>query len=100
MSHRLPHIMQFSYVVRDLDAAIEHWAGNLQVGPFFVAPHVPYTRCLYRGTPTDLDMSVAIAYTGDTQIELVQQHNDAPSIFRDFLSRRGGCNTSAPSATI
>ena len=30
-------------------------------------------------------MSVGIAYSGDFQIELVQQHNDAPSIYRDFL---------------
>lgn len=30
-----------------------------------------------------------MAYNGDLQIELVQQHNDAPSLFRDFLERHG-----------
>ena len=30
-------------------------------------------------------MTVAIAYTGNYQVELVQQHNDAPSIYTDFL---------------
>lgn len=89
MSHRLGRIVQFSYVVRDLDAAIEHWAGVLQVGPFFVLEHVPYKTCHFRGQPTDIDMSVALAYSGDTQIELVQQHNDAPSIFQEFLAERG-----------
>ncbi len=86
---RLGPIMQFSYVVRDLDLALEHWAQTLQVGPFFVLEHVPYTRCEYRGQPSNIDMSVAIAYSGDVQIELVQQHNDAASIFNDFLNARG-----------
>lgn len=89
MTQRLGHILQFSYVVRDLNAAIEHWARTLQVGPFFVLEHVPYKACQFRGAPSDIDMSVALAYSGDTQIELVQQHNDAPSIFREFLTARG-----------
>jgi hypothetical protein len=81
--------MQFSFVVDDLDKAINHWAQNLQVGPFFVVDHVVYERCLYQGTPSDIDMSVAIAYHGDLQIELVKQHNDAPSIFNQFKARHG-----------
>ena len=89
MSRTLGPIMQFSYVVADLDAAIDHWAGILEVGPFFVFEHVPYSTCLYRGKPSDIDMDVALAYSGDVQIELVLQRNDAPSIFRDFLQTRG-----------
>lgn len=89
MTERLGPILQFSYVVKDLAVAIDHWARVLQVGPFFVLEHVPYKTCRFRGEPTDIDMSVALAYTGDTQIELVQQHNDAPSIFREFLVARG-----------
>ena len=85
----LPNICQFSYLVRDLDAAIEHWAGTLQVGPFFVLEHVPYEHCTFRGQPSDIDMSVAMAYSGAVQIELVCQHNDAPSIFSEHLSSKG-----------
>lgn len=82
-------ILQFSYVVRDLDAAIEHWAEKLAVGPFFVLEHVPYTEFSFRGEPSPVDMTVAMAYSGSTQIELVCQHNDAPSIFMEFLEARG-----------
>ena len=89
MSRALGRIVQFSYVVDDLDAAIDHWARVMEVGPFFVLEHVPYKRCLYLGAATPLDMSVALAYSGDVQIELVVQHNDAPSIFRNFLAARG-----------
>jgi hypothetical protein len=89
MSRQIGPINQFSYVVRDLDAAIRHWADVLQVGPFFVLEHVPYSMCRYHGAPTDIDMDVALAYSGDVQIELVHQRNDAPSIFTDFLRERG-----------
>ena len=89
MSRVLGPIVQFSYVVDDLDAAITHWAEVLQVGPFFVLEHVPYRICRFRGEATPLDMSVALAYSHDVQIELVIQHNDAPSIFKEFRDARG-----------
>ncbi len=34
-------------------------------------------------------MSVALANSGDLQIELIQQRNDAPSMYLDFLARHG-----------
>ncbi len=89
MSRTLGNIVQFSYVVTDLDAAINHWASIMEVGPFFVLEHVPYSTCLYRGEPTDIDMDVALAYSDRVQIELVLQRNSAPSIFRDFLKQHG-----------
>ena len=79
-------IMQNGFVVRDWRKAALHWAETLGVGPFFVLEHVEFDECRYRGEPADIDMTVAIAYTGGYQIELVQQHNDAPSIYTEFLA--------------
>ena len=79
-------IMQNGFVVPDWRAAAEHWAAILGVGPFFVVEHVEFAECRYKGEPTDIDMSVAIAYSGEYQVELVQQHNDAPSIYTEFLA--------------
>lgn len=81
--------MQNGFVVRDWRAAAQHWIDVLGVGPFFVMEHLAFTRCEYRGVATAIDMTVAIAYSGEQQIELVQQHNDAPSIYRDFLESSG-----------
>ena len=78
--------MQNGFVVRDWREAAEHWARALGVGPFFVVEHIEFAECRYRGEPTAIDMSVAIAYAGEFQIELVEQHNDAPSIYTDFLA--------------
>lgn len=84
--HKLGPIMQNGFVVRDWRKAAMHWADELGVGPFFVLEHVEFDECRYKGELTDIDMTVAIAYTGGYQIELVQQHNDAPSIYTEFLA--------------
>ena len=41
----------------------------------------------YRGEPSPLEVSIALANSGDLQIELIEQRNDAPSMYRDFLAR-------------
>ena len=89
MSRYVGPILQNGYVVRDWRRAAEHWSSVLGVGPFFVMEHIEFAACTYRGVSASIDMSVAIAYSGDLQIELVEQHNDAPSIYRDFLTAHG-----------
>jgi hypothetical protein len=39
----------------------------------------------YRGVDSPLTMSVAVANSGSVQIELLQQNNDAPSMYKDVL---------------
>lgn len=89
MSRIFGPIMQYSFVVKDMEKAIAHFANTLEIGPFFVLDHVAYKKITYKEHPSDIDMSVAIAYSGDIQIELIQQHNDSPSIFNDFLKTQG-----------
>ena len=36
-----------------------------------------------------MEMSIALANSGDLQIELIQQRNDAPSMYQDFLAAHG-----------
>lgn len=78
-------IMQLAYVPRDFDAALRHWTRTMGVGPFFTLDHVAYREARYRGRPTNIDFSMALAYWGDVQIELIRQHNDAPSAYTDWL---------------
>jgi hypothetical protein len=78
--------MQNGFAVHDWQAAAEHWINVMGVGPFFLMQHIEFEWCEYLGKPVELDLSVAIAYTGGQQIELVQQLNDAPSIYTDFLA--------------
>ena len=49
---------------------------------------VAFKECWYRGQPaTDIDLTVAIAYWGEVQIELIRQRNQVPSIYTDFAAQ-------------
>ncbi len=83
-------VMQNGFVVDDLQSAIDHWTRVMHVGPFFLFERIAFAECWDRDRPaTDIDLTVAIAYWGDVQIELIQQRNDVPSIYTDFRVRRG-----------
>jgi hypothetical protein len=85
MSRIFGEVRQNGYVVRDIEAALRHWTEKLGVGPFFYLKRISPPGFLYRGEPTPVELSVALANSGALQIELIQQHNDAPSMYRDFL---------------
>ena len=85
MSRVFGAVRQNGYVVRDIEAAMDHWTRVLGVGPFFYFGSVPVEQPMYRGKPTAMDVSIALANSGPLQIELIQQRNDAPSLYRDFL---------------
>ncbi|MBX7434990.1 VOC family protein [Mycobacterium sp. Y57] len=80
-------IRQVGYVVTDLDASLAGWVG-LGVGPWYVIRALPQ-RVTYRGRPCELTISIALANSGDLQLELIQQLDDTPSIFTEFLDSGG-----------
>jgi hypothetical protein len=80
-------IRQAGYVVRDLDRAIADWCA-LGVGPWFTDRDVPHA-IRFRGEPAEPHLSIAIANSGGLQIELIQQHDDVPTAYREFLD--SGC---------
>jgi methylmalonyl-CoA/ethylmalonyl-CoA epimerase len=82
-------VMQIAYVPADFDAALAFWTKTMGVGPFFALDHVKLEDVTYRGAPADIDFSMVIGYWGDIQIELIRQHNDAPSIYKAW--RDEGC---------
>lgn len=86
MSRFFGEIRQAGYVVRDIEAAMDHWSRVLGVGPWFYNERVPIEDYRYRGEHYDVHNSVALANSGDLQVELIQTRNDAPSMYRDFLA--------------
>lgn len=76
-------IFQYAYFVDDLEASAAHWARTVDAGPFFVTAHHRADAFTYRGTPVEADVSYAFGYAGGCQIQLIAQHDDLPSIYRD-----------------
>ncbi len=84
MSRIFGEITQLGYVVRDIRAAMDRWI-ETGVGPWYLVEEVETDYFRYRGEDSPMRMSVALANSGDVQIELIQQLDDSPSMYRDFL---------------
>ena len=85
MTQPLYTVRQFAYVVRDLDAALRYWTEVLKVGPFFLFEHAALKDQRYFGKPSNVDVSLAVGNSGALQVEIIQQHNDEPSVYKEFL---------------
>lgn len=81
-------IRQLGYVIPDgtLEQAIADWARVRGVGPWYVVEHAPTEDFVHRGQPGRIDFTFALAQAGTMQIELIVQHNDQPSTYREFLA--------------
>jgi hypothetical protein len=78
--------VQAAYFVSDAEVAARRWARDLGAGPFFLWRHVPLEKVIHRGTPTSFDHTSAYGQLGSLMIELVQQHSENPSVFRDVFA--------------
>lgn len=75
-------VMQIAFVPKDFDAAVRYWTETMGVGPFYLIENIQLEDMHYMGEPSDCVFSIAIAYWGDMQVELIRQENDSPSIYR------------------
>jgi hypothetical protein len=78
--------VQAAYFVADAEAAARRWAREFGAGPFFLLEHVLLENVVHRGTPSTLDHTAAFGQLGSIMIELVQQHGEHPSVFRDMYA--------------
>ena len=83
MTNPYGEVFQLGYVFRDFDGALDHWIGNLGVGPFFTMRIETETE-IY-GTRMMLRCDIAISYWNEFQIELISPLDDAPTHYGRFL---------------
>ena len=77
-------IVQMAWVVDDLEAAAERFSRAMGIGPFLMNRHIRLTDPHHRGRSMHTDFSLALAQAGEVQVELVEQHDDTPSVYRDI----------------
>ncbi len=83
-------IIQFAYTVGDIQTGMRRYTELLRVGPWFlIGPFVP-AKGLYRGAVTKMSISLAVAFAGEAMVELIEQHDQAPSVYQETLKARGG----------
>jgi len=83
-------IFQLGYIVQDLDAAIEYWIRDLNVGPWFRLDGFDGgDDAVHRGGKYTATVDLAMAFAGHMQIELIQPNDDEPSVYREMIEDRG-----------
>ena len=82
-------IHQLGYVVPDVDASMQSYAGSMRVGPFTCNRGFKAPDGWYRGSTDMPELSIAHAYSGRLFIEFIQQHDDTPSVYKEFIDKHG-----------
>jgi hypothetical protein len=82
-------IVQAAYTVKDIGRGMKDFTARLNVGPWFVTgPFVP-SKGFYRGKPTDMSLTLAVAFAGHMMIELIEQHDEKPSVYQETIKLKG-----------
>jgi hypothetical protein len=83
----LDRIYQLAFVVDELAAGIEQWVRTANAGPFYVFEHFTFASSDYDDLPAP-DISIALGFSGPTNIELIEVHADAGPLFAGGASPR------------
>ena len=88
MSRIFGDLLQIGFVVPDIEAAMQHWAERLGVGPWYYIERLDVPDFEYMGQPSPVELSLALANSGDMQIELIQQRNELQQELRRLAACR------------
>ena len=75
--------VQLAYHVPDPVEAATRLARDHGWGPFYLMEHIALETVRYRGSPGRFDHTSAYGQAGEMMVELIMQHDDSPSAFRD-----------------
>lgn len=83
-------LQQVAFVVNDLMAGMEFFSRTMGVARFYVIEDfgLKARDKTFRGRPVEQNFKLALAYSGDTQIELIQ-HLSGDTCYKEHLQRRG-----------
>jgi methylmalonyl-CoA/ethylmalonyl-CoA epimerase len=83
-------LQQVAFVVKDLTAGMEFFSRTMGVPRFYVIEDfgLKARDKTFRGRPAEQNFKLALSYSGDTQIELIQ-HLSGDTCYKEHLERRG-----------
>jgi hypothetical protein len=82
-------VIQVAYTTADIRSSMRDFSARLGVGPWFVSDPFKPSEGLHRGKPTQFTITLAIAFSGHLMIELIQQHDEFDSVYREMFLSRG-----------
>ena len=84
MSQYFGKAVHVAYVVPDINTAMQRMVDS-GIGPVYAMRRVR-VAARYRGQRSDVLITAAFVYSGAMQFEFVEQHDDAPSAYRDYIA--------------
>lgn len=84
MNSLFGEIRQLGFVTRDVDRSIRYFLDAWNIGPWYVSRNIKASS-FYKGVWTEPEITLALSHCGGLQFELIQQHNDASSAYRDAI---------------
>ncbi|MFT6286538.1 MAG: hypothetical protein ACJA09_001288 [Alcanivorax sp.] len=82
-------IMQIAYIVPNLEEAVERHLATLPMGPWFIFEHFPLLDYQHRGQDAEIDVSIAMAFSGSMCFELIMQNCNNDSVYMEIQQRKG-----------
>lgn len=89
MKTKINKIDQLGFIVDNIEEAAMHWVNTCGVGPFFIHQNIEYEKFTYMNEDTPVQLTLAFSYIGSIMLELIYQHNDAPSVYTALKHRSG-----------
>ena len=83
------NVYQIAYVVSNLHESALQWAKITGAGPFFLFENFEFIEPEHNGQATELAVSIALGFSGGLCLEIIEQHDDRPSIYRDWVAAKG-----------
>jgi Glyoxalase/Bleomycin resistance protein/Dioxygenase superfamily len=82
-------IIQVAFTVENIAESMETFTRQMNIGPWFLIEHFSFDWLRYRGEPSDIDITIALANSGHMMFELIQQNDQKPSVYREAIASRG-----------
>jgi len=82
-------IFQLGFVVADIDASMRFYAEAPGIGHFTCSRGFKAPAGWYRGSSAMPELTIAHAFTGRLFLEFIQQHDDIPSVYKEFTDKHG-----------
>ncbi len=84
----LPKVGQIGFVVRSIDRTLPYYSAFFNVDTWY-EPRYAEKRHQYKGEETDYDERLVIAFSGKTQIELIEPKEEDHPYYAPFLREHG-----------
>lgn len=85
---KLPAMGQLGIVVGKMGPAIAHYSNLLGIRPWYRAKIVE-SDIHYRGKPIELELDIAVGYSGGLQFELIEVIRGEDNIYTELIDSRG-----------